>query len=198
MIPDELRRAKPLTGKERLGANRDSEYLGAEDLDPEIEPVLTIKALYYAQVTLARGKEWKDVIVFEEEKVPGINVVRPLIVNATNRKTLRKIYKNVTADALCGKQIQLFLEHGVRDPSTGDKIDGIRIRPRVPVVKKAEPIKCFACGKDIQPIGKYSAEDIARINEQRFGKRICGECSKKIQENIEKETSEETATEATE
>ena len=30
MIPDELKRMKPMTGKERLGANRDSEYLGAD------------------------------------------------------------------------------------------------------------------------------------------------------------------------
>jgi len=42
MIPEEIRRMKPLTGSERLGANRDSEYLGAEDIDPGTEPVLTI------------------------------------------------------------------------------------------------------------------------------------------------------------
>ena len=42
MIPDELKRAKPLTGKERLGAMRDSEYMGAEDIDPGSEPILTI------------------------------------------------------------------------------------------------------------------------------------------------------------
>ena len=181
MIPDEIRRMKPLTGSERLGANRDSEYLGAEDIDPGAEPILTIAALYNGNVTLQRGKENKDVITFREESVPGIKNVRPLIVNATNRKTLRKLYKAVTADVLVGKTIQLYIDHNVRDPSTGDKIDGIRIRPKVPVAKKAEPIICENCGKEITAIGAYSAEDIARINKDRYGKKLCGQCSKELQ-----------------
>ena len=181
MIPDEIRRMKPLTGNERLGANRDSEYLGAEDIDPGAEPILTIAALYNGNVTLQRGKENKDVITFREESVPGIKNVRPLIVNATNRKTLRKLYKAVTADVLVGKTIQLYIDHNVRDPSTGDKIDGIRIRPKVPVAKKAEPIICENCGKEITAIGAYSAEDIARINKDRYGKKLCGQCSKELQ-----------------
>ena len=180
MIPDELKRMKPLTGKERLGANRESEYLGAEDIEPGTEPILTISALYNGMITLARGKERHDVVAFKEETVRGsINQVRPLVLNATNRKTLRKIYKNVTAENLVGKQVQLFLEPNVRDPSTGDKVDGIRIRPRIPTAKRAEPILCADCGKPIEPIGNYSAEDIAQINMKRFGAELCGTCSKK-------------------
>ena len=183
MIPDELKRMTPMKGRERLGANRDSEYLGAEDIEPGTEPVLTIAALYNGMITLARGKERHDVIAFVEEKVPGsINQVRPLVVNSTNRKTLRKIYRGTSADALVGKKIQLYLEPNVRDPSTGDKVDGIRIRPKVPAAVKAEPILCEDCGKAIQAIGQYSADDIARINKNRFGACICGECSKKRSE----------------
>ena len=190
MIPKELQNARPMTGKERLGANRDSEYLGAEDIEPGTEPILTIKALYNAKITLARGKEQHDVIVFAEERVPGsINTVRPLVVNATNRKTLRKIYKAVTADSLVGKKIQLFIEHDVRDPSTGDKVDGIRIRNRVPVVR-TEPIKCEECGKAIEPFGRYGAEEIAQIAKSRVGKCLCVECSKKMSEAQEAEQKE--------
>lgn len=198
MIPDELKRMTPLKGKERLGANRDSEYLGAEDIEPNTEPILTIAALYNGMITLARGKERHDVVAFKEERVPGsINQVRPLVLNATNRKTLRKIYKNVTAENLEGKQIQLFLEHNVRDPSTGDKVDGIRIRPRIPENKKPEPIKCADCGKVITDVGNYSAEDIARINQGRYGRCICAECSKKLsmpQEEKKQETDNEPTT----
>lgn len=183
MIPDELKRMKPMQGKERLGANRDSEYLGAEDIEPGTEPVLTIKALYNGLITLARGKERHDVIAFDEEKVPGsINQVRPLVVNSTNRKTLRKLYKGTSAEALVGKKIQLYLEPNVRDPSTGDRVDGIRIRPRVPTATKAEPPVCSECGKPVQAIGTYTAEDIARINKTRFGVVLCGDCSKKRSE----------------
>lgn len=183
MIPDELKRIQPMKGKERLGANRDSEYLGAEDIEPNTEPILTIAALYNGFITLARGKERHDVIAFAEESVPGsINQVRPLVVNSTNRKTLRKLFHATSAEALVGKKIQLYLEPNVRDPSTGDRVDGIRIRPRIPTASKPEPIKCADCGKVIQPVGGYSAEDIAKINHGRYGKTICAECSRKLAE----------------
>ena len=180
MIPDELKRAKPLTGKERLGAMRDSEYMGAEDIDPGSEPVLTIDHIYYATVTLQRGKENKDVITFREETVPGIKRVRPLIVNSTNRKTLRKIYKAVTAESLEGKRIQLYLDPNVRDPSTGDKVDGIRIRPKIPSAPRTEPILCEECGKRLSSFGKYTAEQMAQLSKTRFGRALCMECIDKI------------------
>lgn len=179
MIPDELKNARPLAGKERLGANRDSEYLGAEDIDPGTEPVLTIEHIYNARVTLQRGKEQKDVMTFRESCVKGLNNVRPLIVNATNRKTLRKLYKAVDAETLEGKRIQLYIEHNVRDPSTGDKVDGIRIRSRVPSQQSAIPLICVECGKTITGVGSYTAEDVARINVTRYHKQLCAECSKK-------------------
>lgn len=185
MIPDEIKRLKPLQGKERLGANRDSEYMGAEDIEPGVEPIVTIAALYYGQVTLQRGKEFKDIIVFVEETVPGIKVVRPMIVNATNRKVLRKLYKAVSADVLVGKKISLYIDHNVRDPSTGERIDGIRIRPKIPVATREEPIICEECGNPIQGVGNYKPEDVAQINKNRFGKFICAACSKKIGEQKE-------------
>lgn len=192
MIPDELKRMKPLQGKERLGANRNSEYMGAEDIEPGSEPVLTIAAIYNGMITLARGKERHDVIAFKEESVPGsINQVRPLVLNATNRKTLRKIYRTVTAENLVGKQIQMFIKHNVNDPSTGDKVDGIRIKQQVPEAKRSGPIICADCGKPIEAIGSYSAEDIARINKQRYGAELCGACSKKRAETATNDKNDE-------
>ena len=180
MLTKELQNMKPMSGKERLGAWRDSEYMGAEDIEAGTEPVLTIKALYNGLITLSRGKERHDVIAFVEETVPGsINQVRPLVVNSTNRKTLRKLYKATTADALVGKKIQLFLQHGVRDPSTGDKVDGIRIRDQIPNGKAAEPPKCATCGKIITGLPGFTPEQIAATNTQRYGKPLCVECGKK-------------------
>ena len=83
MMPkDKLRQ---LTGDERLGQMRESEYLGAEDIDDGVEPILTIAGLWNGQVTLQRGKENKDVLTFAEERVRGILQVRPLLINSTNR-----------------------------------------------------------------------------------------------------------------
>ena len=198
MIPKELQAMKPMVGKERLGSFRDSEYMGAEDIEPNTEPVLTIKALYNGMITLARGKERHDVIAFVEETIPGmINQVRPLVVNSTNRKTLRKLYKATSADALVGKKIRLYLEHNVRDPSTGDKVDGIRIRPTIPTAAKPEPVKCADCGKIITAFGNYSAEEIARINHGRYGRKLCAECSKKLNEQPKVEPKQPEQTEPT-
>lgn len=197
MIPKELQNMRPMTGKERLGANRESEYLGAEDIEPGTEPVLTIKAIYNGMITLARGKERHDVISFVEEKVPGsINQVRPLVVNATNRKTLRKLFKAVTAETLMGKKIRLYLEHNVRDPSTGDKVDGIRIRPSIPdgATQAAAPV-CEACGNVISGMTGFTAEQIAATNRQRYGKMLCIECGKKRKAEIDAEQAAKKAAE---
>lgn len=189
MIPNELKSMKPMTGKERLGAFRDSEYLGAEDIEPGTEPVLTIKALYNGMITLARGKERHDVIAFEEESVPGsINQVRPLVVNSTNRKTLRKLFKGTSADALVGKKIQLFLQSGVRDPSTGDKVDGIRIRDKEPTGAKYTPPKCEECGKAIKGVSNFSPEQIVSASKSKYGRALCVECGQKAKAAMEAQT----------
>lgn len=184
MIPEELKRLKPMTGKERLGAHRDSEYLGAEDIDPDTEPVVTIANLYYGKVTLQMGKEEKkDVITFEEESVPGIFRVRPLIVNSTNRQTLKRLYKKVDAETLCGKKVQLYVDHNVRDPQNGGITDGIRIRLKVPTPPTKVPeFKCADCQKVLQPFGNMNARGLADYTRQNYGKVLCAECAKKAKE----------------
>ena len=197
MLPDELKKMKPMTGKERLGADRDSEYIGVEDVEPGTEPVLTISALYNGMITLTRGKEKHDVITFEEETIPGsIKQVRPLVVNATNRKMLRKLFKATTADALVGKKIKLYIDPTVRNPQTGEKEGGIRIRDYVPKDTKvaAKVYKCESCGKEITGVGTYSAEDVAKMNKNRYGKELCADCSKKLK--AEQETAEKAKAEA--
>lgn len=178
MIPDEVKKMKPLTSSDRIGAERNSDYLGAEDIDPGSEPILTIKHVFRDYITLQRGKEKKEFLEFVEEQVPGINLVRPLILNATNRRTLRYLYGD-KVEKLVGKRIQLYLEHNVRDPSTGDKVDGIRIRSRAPSAPRTTPLVCAECGEAIKGVGNYSAEDVARMNKARYGKEICAACSKK-------------------
>lgn len=185
MIPKEIQTMRPLVGDERF--QRDSEYLGADDIDPGTEPILTIKNLYRGKITLSRGKEVKNVLTFEEETVPGIKEVRPLVVNSTNRQTLKKLYKQVTANVLEGKKIQLYIEHGVRNPSNGEMTDGIRIKDSAPKAdgKAKKAPKCADCGTDIAGMAGYSADDIARINKERYGRCLCVECGKKEKARLE-------------
>lgn len=185
MITKELQNMRPLKGDERL--ERDSEYMGADDIVTGTEPVLTIKNLYRGKVTLSRGKEVKNVLTFVEETVTGIPEVRPMIVNSTNRQTLKRLYKQVTANALEGKKIQLYIEHNVRNPSNGEMTDGIRIRDFIPKDGAKAPTapKCENCKKEITGIAGYTAEQIAATNKQRYGKFLCVECGKKRKEELD-------------
>ena len=179
MITKELQKMKPLKGEEKL--ERDSEYMGADDIDNNAEPILTIKNIYRGKVTLQRGPEVKNVLTFMEESVPGISEVRPLIVNSGNRQVLKKLYGQVTANALEGKKIQLWIEHGVRNPSKNELTDGIRIRDKKPVVggKAQVAVKCADCGKEITGSGSFTAEQIAAGSKQKYGKALCMACAQK-------------------
>lgn len=177
MTKDKLRQ---LTGDERLGQMRESEYLGAEDIDDGMEPVLTISGLWNGMVTLQRGKENKDVLTFSEERVPGIMQVRPLIINSTNRKTLRKLYGDAKASTLVGKQIQLYIDHKVRDPQDGGLTDGIRIRSHKPRVQHQEPVPpCTDCGREITPAMGRDARWLAAYTARNYGVPLCAECAQK-------------------
>ena len=177
MTKDNLRR---LDGDERLGQMRESEYLGAEDIDDGVEPILTIAGLWYGKVTLQRGKENKDVLTFVEERVPGIYQVRPLIINATNRKTLRKLYGDAKASTLVGKQIQLYIDHNVRDPQDGGITDGIRIRSHKPRPPKQDPVPpCSDCKNAIEPAFGKDARWLAMRNAKVYGVPLCAACAQK-------------------
>ena len=179
MITKELQKMKPLKGDEKF--ERDSEYMGADDIDGSVEPVLTIKNLYRGKVTLQRGPELKNVMSFVEDSVPGISEVRPLIVNSTNRQILKKLFGQVTANALEGKKIQLYIEHGVRNPAKNELTDGIRIRDKKPAAagKPATAPKCSVCGKEIIGVSGFSVEQIVAASKQKYGKALCVDCGQK-------------------
>ena len=198
MITKELQNMKPLKGDERL--ERDSEYLGADDIYPNTEPVLTIRNIYRGKVTLSRGKEVKNVLTFVEESVPGmIPEVRPMIVNSTNRQTLKKLFKQVTASALEGKQIQLYIEHNVRNPSNGEMTDGIRIRDKKPAAttgttaKPSAVQKCTECGKEIVSVGGFSVEQIVAGSKKKYGRVLCVDCGVKAKAAMEAAEAEKAA-----
>lgn len=178
MAKDKLTR---LNGDERLGQCRGSEYLGAEDIDDGVEPVLTIEGLWNGMVTLQRGKENKDVLTFVEKSVHGIRQVRPLIINATNRKTLRKLYGDAKASTLVGKQIQLYIDHNVRDPQDGGMTDGVRIRAHKPRVQQnVAPVPpCTDCGGEIKPAMGKDARWLAAYTTKHYNVPLCAECAQK-------------------
>lgn len=180
-----------ISDDEWLGQKRDADYLASMDIDPKIEPVLTIDGIYYGEVSLKRGKESKYVLSFKEESVPGILVVRPMICNATNKKALKKMYGGLKNSDLIGKRVQLYIDHKCRNPEDGGFTDGIRIRDTVP--KEAQPSEpaliCELCGKEITPAHGMDAKKLAEYTFSKYNKQICAECAtdlSKVQSGAEK------------
>lgn len=186
-----------MTVGERLGQNRKSEYLGAEDIDDGAEPILTIDGAWDGTVTTQKGKEFAEGIAFKEKSVPGILNVRPWIVNATNRKTLKKLFGSTKQEDISGKKIQLYVDHNVRDPQTGGKCDGIRVRATVP---RDEPIPhCTDCGNEISGAMGKSARYMAQYTEKHYGVPLCAECAaKRKAAQVEQEQTQTEETEGTE
>lgn len=147
------------------------DYLGAYSvLDAGHDLILTIKSVSEELVCGADGKKEQCVVArfYEPEK--------PMILNKTNMKAIEKLYSTPFIEEWTGKKIQVY---SARVKAFGDTVDALRIRPTVP---KPQVIKCESCGNDVKPVGKYTAEQIAATNKQRFGKVLCAECSKKLKE----------------
>ena len=190
MIPKELENMRPLQGNESLP--RDADYMGAVDIDNGSEPILTIKNLYNGEITLSQGKQVKKVITFLEDRVPGINEVRPLVLNRVNWKTLKKLFGSLTATALEGKKIQLYLQPGVRNPGTKEVGNGIRIREKVPTGAAYVAPKCADCGAEIVGLKNFTPEQLATATKSKYGRCLCTECGKKAKEALEAKVAEKT------
>lgn len=150
------------------------DYLGAYSvLDAGHDLVLTIKSVAEELVTGADGKKEQCVVArfYEPEK--------PMILNKTNMKAIEKLYGTPFIEEWTGKKIQVY---SARVKAFGDTVDALRIRPTVP---KSPVIKCEECGNDVKPVGKYTAEQVAATNKQRYGKSLCAECSKKLKEAVQ-------------
>lgn len=175
-----------LEGEERLGAvGRNGAFLAVEDLSPSVEPVLTIAKVGWGECVLEQGrKEEHDVIFWQEAGVPGCPQARPLIVNATNRKTLLALYGDLSAQCLEGKRVRLYIDPHVRSVG-GGYTSGIRIRKLIPEPAPMPPQQptgpiCADCGAPIQPAGNYTAEAVADYGMQRWGRPLCAACQRRL------------------
>ena len=101
------------------------DYIGAYSLmegDKPVELTVQIKSIKSEQVTGADGK--KDMCM-----VAQLVNQKPFIINATNAKTITKIYDTPYIDDWIGKKITLFV---AKIRVAGETIDALRIKPVVP------------------------------------------------------------------
>jgi hypothetical protein len=144
------------------------DYLGAYALELGQDLIVTIKSVANEVVTGTNGKkETCSVMHFTEN-------VKPLVLNATNSKTITKLLKTPYIEQWTGRKIQLYVETGIE--AFGDIVDAIRVRPFLPVDKT---LVCADCGSVIEPFGKTSADVVAKHTLKTYGKMLCSECATK-------------------
>ena len=166
--------SKKLTHWKRL---MNPDYLGSYALEPGEELIVTIKSVGNEEVTGTDGKkEICSVIHFFED-------VKPMILNATNNKTIANLFKTPYIEQWIGRKIQIYTEK-VR--AFGEIWDALRIRPFLPVEKE---LLCADCGKKIEAFGKTSAEVVAKHTLNTYGRMLCSECATKAA-NANKPTDE--------
>jgi len=119
---------------------RNPNYLGGWDLmDAEgktIDKIVTIKEIKNESVFNQKSQIEEQVItlIFEECK--------PIILNATNRKTLKKVTGTEYIEEMIGKKIQLTTK---RIKAFGEFHDAIRIATSKPSDIIAKPIDLIDC-----------------------------------------------------
>ena len=148
------------------------DYLGAYSLEgiaPEI--TLTIKSIKKERVT-ANGGASEDCIVayFEETNVDGV-VVKPMVLNKTNCKTIEKVYETGDVEEWIGKQIIIF---ATTTKFARDVVPCLRVKNEKPVEKV---YNCSVCGKEITK----------KIYNGALAKYGVAVCSKECLEELSKE-----------
>lgn len=155
------------------------DYLGGYALQPGQELIVTIKSVGNEEVIGTDGKkEICSVVHFHED-------VKPMILNATNNKTIAKLFKTPYIEQWAGRKIQIYTEK-VR--AFGEIWDALRIRPFLPLEKE---LKCADCGGKIEGFGKSSAETIAKHTLNTYGRMLCSACATKAKEAQNKANTDE-------
>lgn len=166
-----------VTGNESLRKYFDSAYMGAYSINDGAEPIVTIASVMFGRITLDGGRKEEHVVLqFKEKQVPGMCEVKPLVLNATNQKTLEKLYGK-GADVLTDKRIQFYIDPRVKAVG-GGTTEGVRIRPFVPQEGMQIPIPpCTDCGKEIAPAMGKDARWLASYTAKNYGAPLCAECA---------------------
>lgn len=145
------------------------DYLGAYSLDPGKDMILTIKAVKTEMVTGPDNRKEECMIMTFQENV------KPMIVNATNAKTIQRLYKTPYIEDWAGRKIQIY---SAEVKAFGDVVDALRIRPEIPRQAGGKVATvCADCGKPIEAYQGVTAEQLAGATYKKYGKPLCYDCS---------------------
>jgi len=155
-------------------------YLGSWDFQKGEERTLTISRVVQEEVVDmekvkkdAKAKKSCIVAYFRENS-------KPMILNKTNCKTIQELYKTPIIEKWAGCAITIKVEK-VR--AFGKMEEALRVKNEIDEPQaEPEPIPiplCHDCNNEITAFDKYTAEQIAAVNQKRYGVPLCAECSNK-------------------
>tara|TARA_R110000868_G_scaffold99064_1_gene272792 strand:- start:3185 stop:3682 length:498 start_codon:yes stop_codon:yes gene_type:complete len=127
---------------------QDKKYLGAHDLIPGQDMIVTIKGAKKESIINTDNKERACLIL---EFVEG---VKPMVINTTNAKIITKILKSAYVEHWAGKRIQLY---AAKVKAFGDMVDALRVREKdlsVPVVTSANGLKILSACTTLEQLQK--------------------------------------------
>lgn len=145
----------------------DPNFINAELLgDVGAERVVTIKDIDYMECfdSKTKSKVEKQAVSFEECK--------PMILNKTNAKTLKKLFSpNEDDPRKCiGQKVVLYV---VSVKVGGQQTTGIRI-------KEYSEEKCSDCGQAILPKAGKTVAELIDISKRNCGRQLCLSCMQKV------------------
>lgn len=101
----------------------DNPYIGAHDLQPGQEVVITIKSVAKEKVKGADGKE-KECIVAKLE-----GTTKPMILNRTNCKIITKLLETPYIENWTGEK---FIIYAAKVSAFGEEVEALRIKNKRP------------------------------------------------------------------
>ena len=154
------------------------DYLGVYALTPGQDLIATIKVVKKEIVVGANGKKEECMVMrFSESNL------KPMIVNATNCKTITKLLKTPYVEDWCGSKVQIYADLNIK--FGGETVEGLRIRGFLPKIVDKD-IKCSACGESIKAFGNMNAQQMAAYTQKNYGKPLCDVCATKAAESNKK------------
>ena len=142
-------------------------YLGSYAFIPGEEKIVTIESVAKEQVVGESGKT-------EDCIVAHLIGEKPLILNKTNCKAISKLFGTPYIEEWAGRKIVLAVQ---RVKAFGEEVDAVRVKPKLPGEI------CEGCGKEIRAGSGRSASEIVGLSLEKYGKKLCIECAKKMKED---------------
>jgi hypothetical protein len=121
-----------MTSKTHYRKAFDSPYLASADI---VEPtVLTVKCVKLEPDRTKKTKDKFNTAYFAEKEIRPGEPLKPMILNATNSKTMKGLTGSAFIDDWNDVRVTIYVDAGVKFGK--DTVEGLRISPQPPAVRK--------------------------------------------------------------